>query len=40
MNLKICYYDLVGVNSKTLILYRLINFTLFSWIYFVIYGYI
>jgi hypothetical protein len=30
MTMRICYYDLVDANSKTFVLYLLINFTLFS----------
>jgi hypothetical protein len=30
MNMRIYCHDLVGLDSKTLVLYLLINFTLFS----------
>jgi hypothetical protein len=30
MNMRICYYDLMGMGSKTLVPYLLIIFTLFA----------
>jgi hypothetical protein len=37
MNMIICYYDLVGVDSKTLVHFLLFYFTLFSLCFFFIY---
>jgi hypothetical protein len=36
MNMRICCYDLVGVDSKTLVPFLLFSFTLFTLCFFII----